>query len=265
MTPRPRFTRFRTAWGLVALLVAAAASAVPAAAQVLKDLPAVHLEYAIQDEASGLPVGTMTIGFETIETKRGPRLQITSTTAYTLTENREKPFEYSEEAELVCNEEGISRFTTSGQALGKERKNTALRVGEHYHVTTEFEGEKTSKTITAGVRRSNLGLFCAGYLEQPLTGSGVFSDFPLLFPVLGDHKPRQRVQEGVMEREVLGRSVPAILTRLNKPTRSRFRMWHSANDLEILLRLEEETPQTTLIYDLIKVNGEPANQSELLD
>ena len=263
MTPRSRFSRLRTIVGLAALSLA---GLVPVAgAQVLKDLPPLKLEYVIVDEASGLPVGSQLVDFQTIETKRGARLQITSESQYTLTKNRQTPFEYAEEAELVCNEEGITRFTTSARAIGKERKNTALRAGRHYHLTTEFEGDKTSKQITADVRRSNFGLFAAGYLDEPLANAGVFSDFPILFPVLGDHRPRQRFQEGTMLRDVLGREVFAILTRLRKPDRTRFRMWHTANELEILLRLEDETPQTTLIYELIKVNDVPANESELLD
>lgn len=263
MTPRPRFPRLRTTVGLATLCFAALTP--PAAAQVLKDLPPLSLEYAILDQASGLPVGTRTVAFQTIETKRGDRLQITSQSRYTITENRQTPFEYAEDVELICNEEGITRFTTSARAIGKERKNVALRTGRHYQVTTEFDGEKSSKQINADVRRSNFGLFAAGYLAEPLSGAGVFADFPLLFPVLGDHQPRQRIQEGVVERDVMGRTVRAIVNRLNKPNRTRFRMWHSANELEILLRLEDETPQTTLIYELIKVNDVPANESELLD
>ena len=263
MTPRPRFSRLRTTVGLAVLSFAGLVPS--AAAQVLKDLPPLKLEYVIMDEASGLPVGTRTVDFQVIETKRGNRLQVTSEAEYTLTKNRQKPFEYSESAELICNEEGITRFSTSARALGKERKNTALRVDRHYHVTTDFEGDKNSKEINADVRRSNFGLFAGGYLAEPLSDGGVFSDFPILYPVLGDHRARQRFQEGIMERDVMGRPVRAILNRLRKPDRTRFRMWHAANELEILLRLEDETPQTTLIYELIKVNDVPANQSELLD
>jgi len=201
-----------------------------------------------------------------VTTKRGPRLEVRARTEYTVTHGRStNPFVYDEEITLICDEVGATRFDATVHALGKEQLHTAVRIGEDYHVSTTFDGNRSSKTITSGVQRTNLGVFCGGYLEVPLDEGPLLANWPLLFPAAADHEGRQKFRESVSPFDVDGREVPAITTRIRRPDESSQRIWNTANDLQILLRMEDRVPQADLLYILANVNGVPATQSELLD
>jgi hypothetical protein len=244
------------------------ATVLPAAgrAQILRELPGVTLEYVILDRATSEPIGKASVSFEPVDTKRGPRLEVRARTEYTVTHGRgDDPFPYDEEVSLICDTTGVTRFDATVHALGKEQIHTAVRIGEDYHVSTTFDGERNSRTITAGVQRTNLGVFCGGYLETPLDQGPLLADWPLLFPAAADHGGRQKFRESTGPIDVGGREVRAITTRIKRGDESSYRIWNSANELQILLRMEDNVPQADLLYILANVNGVPAVESELLD
>jgi hypothetical protein len=235
----------------------------PVEAQVYADLEPVTLEYRITLEDESVPIGSAEISFEPIETKRGPRLQVESMIEYTL--NFDTPFSYREEATLICDDRGPVTFETTAQAGGLERKNSALRMGDDYHVTTDFNGQKHQKTITANVRRTNLGLFCAGYLEEPLDQGKIIEDYPLLYPVGGDHQARQRYQEATVKIPLTAdRGATVFISTMRKVDKKKDRYWHVKNKYQILIRMEESTNYGVMTYELTAVNGVPPEESELI-
>jgi len=251
---------------IAVVLLPAGVLPAPGRAQILRDLPAVTLEYVVLDQATSEPIGTARVGFEPVTTKRGPRLEVRARTEYTVTHGRStSPFVYDEEITLICDEVGVTRFDATVHALGKEQIHTAVRIGEDYHVSTTFGEDRSSRTITSGVQRTNLGLFCGGYLEIPLDEGPLLANWPLLFPAAADHEPRQKFRESVAPFDIGGREVSAIMSRIQRVEESSYRIWNSANDLQILLRMEDSVPQAKLIYILTNVNGVPAAESELLD
>ncbi|MFN8177153.1 MAG: hypothetical protein U0167_04465 [bacterium] len=254
---------------LAALFVAVflIATAGRAAAQVLRDLPALDLRYDLFYGDPAKKVGSASVSFKAIDTPRGRRLEVKSKIEYTLQREQPKaqaPFAYAEEATLLCDQTGVVRFDTSARALGDERVNSAIRIGENYQLTTTFQGKKHTKTITAGVQRTNFGLFAGGYLEKPLDGGDMFEDFPLLYPVGGDHKPRQKFREGIFPFTVGTKQVPAIVTRLDRPNKTTDRIWNAATGPQILIRMEEASNMGKITYELVSVNGVAPDRSALL-
>jgi hypothetical protein len=231
--------------------------------QVLKDLAPVDLEYTLFHGDPAKKVGTARIAFKPIDTPRGRRLEVRARIEYTI--QRATPFAYEEEATLLCDGEGVARFDTIVRALGDERVNTGIRMGGDYQVTSTFRGKKTSKTITAGVQRTNYGLFAAGFLPQSLEGDELFRDYPMLFPAAANHMPRQKFNEGVLP-FVVGpdKQVPAVVTRLDKPNKTSDRLWNAASGHGILLRMEEKSSLGLITYELAAVNGVPPAQSQLV-
>lgn len=236
----------------------------PATAQILKDLPALELEYAIfWGDPDRAVVGSATVTFRPVDSKRGRRLEVNAHTEYKLP--RATPFEYAETVTLVCDGTGVTRFETTAKALGKERVNVAIRQGEDFHVTTEFAGKKHSKTITAGVRRTNFGLFAGGFLAEPLDTGGLMQDFPILYPVGGDHKPRQKVRDAILPFGLPGgKKIRSIQSTIRKPDKSADRIWNTTGDYQILLRMEEKSSLGVLVYELTSVNGQSPDESELI-
>lgn len=248
-------------------LVIAALLLVPGAAagQVYRDLGEIELEYRIHlvEDPEPVPVGTASVAFRPTETKRGPRLSVESTIEYTIA--GDPPLEYFEQASLVCDEVGPVTFETVARALGSERKNTALRRDDDYHLTITFDGTTRQTTITAGVTRTNFGLFCAGYLARPIHEGSLMEDFPLLFPVGGDHQPRQRFREaGFPLRVGKERSVPSIVNALRRLDEKTDRIWNANDERAILLRMDENRSFGLLRYELLSVNGVPVDDTELL-
>ncbi len=252
----------RRTLALVSLTALWALSAGPASAQVLREMEPLELEYAILWGQPREVVGSATLSFVPVDSKRGRRLEVSSRIQYTLP--RATPFEYEETALLVCDEEGVSRFETKATALGKARVNTAFRRGLDYHVTTEFEEKKHSKTITSGVRRTNLGLFAGGFLAERLDEGGILQDYPMLYPVGGDHKPRQKVRDAILPFNLGDRQVRSIQSTIRKPDKTSDRIWNTTGDYQILLRMEEKSSLGVLVYELKSVNGVHPVESELI-
>ncbi len=237
--------------------------ATAAPAQVLRDLPDVELEYALYHGEPAKPVGFATAAFKTIDTPRGKRLEVRVRTEYTLP--RTPPYDYEEEATLLCDAKGVARFETLARALGDERVNTGVRVGEDYQVTTTFRGKKSSTMITAGVQRTNFALFCAAYLQDQLDGPEMFQDFPLLFPVAGTHMARQLFREGVLPFQIAkDREIPASVCRIEAQDKTSDRIFNAAAGHRILVRMEEVSNLGKIVYELVRVNGVPAGESELV-
>ena len=250
---------------LIVWLGAWGVTAAPAVrAQVLKDLSPVDLEYVILNGEPPAPVGTATISFRPVEGPRGRRLEVKAAIRYTIP-REPAPFAYEEESTLLCDATGVAKFETVARAEGDERKNSGLRAGDDYQITTTFQDKKHTYTITSHVQRTNFGMFCAGFLAEPLAGGDFFSDFPMLYPVGGDHKARQRFREAVLPFGVTPtRSVPTIITRVEKQDKTSDRYWNAEDAHEILLRLEETTSFGVMIYRLQSVNGEPVDTTKLL-
>ena len=251
---------------VVALIVAVALgpwAASGARAQVLRDLPAVELEYALYHGEPATKIGSATISFRPTDTPRGRRLEIHSRIQYTVPRNT-TPFAYEEEATLLCDAAGVARFDTIARALGDERMNTGTRIDEDYTVTTTFKGKKHTKTITAGVQRTNVGLFASGFLAHPLTDGEMIEDFALLYPVAADHMARQRFREGVMPFSIGKKQVPCVVTRLDRQNKTSDRLWNTTTGVGMLLRMEESTNFGQIVYELVGVNGVPPEKSELV-
>jgi hypothetical protein len=245
---------------------AAAAAALPflvtnSEGQVLRDLPPLELEYALYHGDPAVGIGSATASFRTIDTPRGKRLEVRARTEYTLP--RTPPYVYEEEATLLCDAKGVARFETVARALGDERVNTGVRMGSEYQVTTTFRGKRNSNTITAGVQRSNFGLYCAAYLDERLDEGGLFDDFPLLFPVAGTHMARQLFREGTLPFQLAkGREIPASLCRLEALDKTSDKIFNTVSGHRLLLRMEETSNLGTIIYELVGVNGVAPAESE---
>ncbi|GJM44921.1 MAG: hypothetical protein DHS20C21_17630 [Gemmatimonadota bacterium] len=248
----------------VALVIAVWAALTPEAqGQVMRELDPIALEYRILWGEPLAPVGSASVAFSPVDTKRGRRLEVESTIQYTLP--RDTPFHYEEESKLVCDEEGVASFETTARALGKERINVAIRMGDDYHVTTTFQDKKKTKTITSGVQRTNFGLFAGGFMDEALNQGDLLRDYPLLFPVGGDHQPRQKYREAVLPFVVSAdKRVRSIVTRIKRPNDDSDRLWNTVEGHQILLRMEEQTTQGLMVYELLSVNGVSAGESEYI-
>lgn len=248
-----------------AVLAATLLGALPgvAAAQVLRELEPIHLEYDIYWGEPVAKVGECSVSFVPTDTKRGRRLEVHAHSRYVLPMTPE--FDYEEECAMTCDSTGVARFQTTARALGQERVNIALRSGADFQVTTTFGDKTTNKTITSGVRQSNFGLFAGAFLPDRLDGDGMLIDYPLLFPVAGDHLARQKYREAVLPFVLAdGTKVPAITTRLKHRDETSDRLWNADKGHQILLKMEQQSPQGILIYRLTSVNGVDPTNSELL-
>src|SRR5262245_34686840 len=97
---------------VVALVVAAALgpwAASGAHAQVMREIPAVELEYALYHGEPATKIGSATLSFRPTDTTRGRRLEIRSHIQYTVPRET-TPFAYEEEATLLCDAAGVARF-----------------------------------------------------------------------------------------------------------------------------------------------------------
>jgi hypothetical protein len=234
----------------------------PGAAQVYKDLAPVDLVYRI--ELDGKRIGDMEISFHPKKTERGPRLEIDMRREYELDLTNEFPYEA--EAHLVCDEEGLRSFTAESTAGELHVKHTGVLAGPDYRITSELQGRVEKKTITSGVRRTNLGMFCAGFLAEPLDEGPVIQDWPWLTPVVADHQPRQLVRESRVLREYPGveGKVPVMMSSLRRLDKNIDKMIHTAEGHQILLELHEQIPYGTLSHILETVNGVVPYESGLL-
>ena len=256
-----RITRWKWLW-LVGLGVVCGLPP-SASAQIYRDLEPVTLTYLIQ--LDGEPVGGMEISFVPSQSPRGPRLDIEMKRHYTLQLTNQ--FSYEAEAHLVCDEEGLRSFTASSTAGDLHVKHTGLLAGPDYQITSELQGRTEKKTITSGVRRTNLGIFCAGFYAEPLGTGTVIQDWPWLAPVVADHQPRQLVREARVVREYPGVEgpVPVYFSRLMRLDGGVDRMTNTAEGHQILLERHEKIPYGTISHVLETVNGVPPQESGLLN
>ena len=238
----------------------------PSSAQVLKDLDDIGLEYQILQKGTDGPVGWMEISFRKVDTRRGQRLKVREEMEYTV--QLTTPYIHRETAELLCDEKGVEKFEAEVTAGGVSNSYTAFRQGRDFHVTATTPGGSRQYTTTSDVRRSNLGLFCAGFLAEPLDDDEIMRDYPLLWPTAGTHFPRQKFRQSVMPFQVgPQRSVSTIISRLPKSSKTpeSDRTWHTNNAHQILVRLEETSDFGLMIYELVAVDGVPVADSEALD
>jgi hypothetical protein len=225
-----------------------------APAQVLVNREPAHLEYEIYFREEPAPVGTCLISFEPIETPVGRRLRVKAETVYDL--DLPSPVHYREKAELLCAGDGLVSYEIEIESGGAVREVQGVREDNEFAVKI-VSGERTiERHVTAGVRRTNYGLFSGSFLEEPLDQDRILRDYPLFFPAAGDHEGRQKIREGIMPYILVrGKPVRAILTTLRKPDETSNRYWHSAEPPQMLLRKEETTGYGILTYVLSTYNG----------
>lgn len=236
---------------LAALLGVATASS----AQVLRDLDPIRLDYRILAGGGPDSVGTAQVSYEFVDTSRGRRLRVEYAMQYVVGD--ENPVTYHEEVTLSCDEKGVEKFEGLRRFGDKEETYSAFRSGIDYHITATRGGQTEQFTGTAGVQRSNVGLFCGGFLEEPLDTDSAFRDYPLLFPAEGRHHPRQKFRTGIMPFQAPSGPVPLIVSFLQRiGTKSKDELWHRHDDHQPLVKMVEsrETGRTT--YELTAVNGE---------
>ncbi len=225
-----------------------------ACAQVLVDREPVALEYEIYFREEPQPVGSCSISFEPIETPDGRRLQVKADIAYDL--ELRTPIHYREKAELFCTGGGLESFDIEIESNDAVRTVHGVRKDHEFAVEIVGGGRTLERNVTAGVRRTNYGLFCGAFLEEPLDQDPMFRDYPLFFPAAGDHEGRQKIREAVMPFiRVRGETVRAVFTKLRKPDETANQYWHSAEPPQMLLRKEETTGYGMLTYVLSTYNG----------
>ncbi len=230
----------------------------PAGAQIYRDLDPVDLVYRISLE--GETVGSLSISFRPEETERGPRLLISAHREYVLP--LATPFVYQGDIELVCDENGLRTFTSMLEAGDQKVKHVGILAGDDYHITTTSEDRQEKKTITSGVRRTNLGHFCAAYLETPIDSGPIMSDWPWLVPAVADHQPRQKVRESRFSHRIGDKRVAVIVSKLRRLDDKTDTMTHAAEGHQIMLELEEWIPFGVLTHTLESVNGVSPAESE---
>jgi hypothetical protein len=243
-------------------VVAAAAGLIgwvaPVTAQVLRDLPPIRLQYDVFLNDAAEPCGSASLSYEFSEGARGRRLEVHALSRYTVGD--EAPIELLHEARLTCDGEGVEKFDGRTRYGGEERRYVGVRIDIDYHVTVH-QGEKvTQRTETAGVQRTNWGLFCGGFLEERLGEGEMMQDYPMLFPSSGRHFPRQKFRSGrVPVTSPSGESFPVIETSFARVEGDWDEAWHRDDPHEILLRMKEHGPLGLVTYELTAVDGKPVD------
>ena len=101
--------------------------------------------------------------------------------------------------------------------------------------------------------------------EEDLAEASIISDFPLLFPVGGDHQPRQKFREGRFLIPISEeKKVAVYLSSLRRLDEKTDRYFHLDNEYMPLIRLEESTNYGVMTYELVSINGEPVTSAEML-
>jgi hypothetical protein len=226
----------------------------PATAQVLRDLPPIRLEYRIYLNEAAEPCGTASVSYDFVDGARGRRLEVHALSRYTVGD--EQPVELLHEARLTCDAEGVEKFDGRTRYGEEERRYVGVRMGIDYHVTVH-QGEKVSqRTETAGVQRTNWGMFCGGFLAEQLSDGELIQDYPMLFPSSGRHFPRQKVRSGrVPVRAPSGESFSVIESSLARLDSDKDQLWHRDDAHEVLLRMKEHGPLGVVTYELASVDG----------
>jgi hypothetical protein len=239
------------------LAAAALLAALPgqgAEAQVLKDLPPIRLEYRVYLNDATDPAGDASISFEPVDTARGRRLEVRGRVQYMVGD--EEPVEYRQEASLTCDAAGVEKFEAFTRYAGEERRYVGTRIGIDYHITVHHSGGTLQKTETAGVQRTNWGLFCGGFLSEPLTEGEMLQDYPMLFPSSGRHFPRQKFRTARVALQLpSNQTISVVETQLARLDSDRDRLWNRDDPHEALIRLEEHGPLGLVTYELAAVNG----------
>lgn len=244
------FPRILTA----AAAVAAFAGTTEAPAQVLRELAPIEMEYEVRIQGAAEPAGTASASFRPVDTRRGRRLEVRTRMDFTLGED--PSVEYHETAVLTCDARGVEKFETVRRFGALEETYLGIRTATDYAITATVGGEVSQKTETGEVQRSNLGLFCGGFLETTLDGGELIVDYPLLFPTQGRHFPRQKVRVETLS--VAGPDGPldVIHSRLRKLGGKRDDLWHRDDEHQALLRMVETADFGTLVISIVTLNGE---------
>jgi hypothetical protein len=243
---------------LTRILTAAAVAVLappPASAQVLRDLDPIELEYEIHVQGESEPAGSASVSFRPVDTRRGRRLEVTFRSDFTVGDEDSK-VAYHETVSLTCDDHGVEKFDTVRRFGDNEEKYLGILTATDYAVTSTVNGEVTRKTETREVLRSNLGLFCGSFLDPPLDEDELIVDYPLLFPALGRHYPRQKVRVGWVTVSRGGEPFTVIHSRLRKLGGKKDDVWHLDDDRQPLLRMVETGDIATLVYSLVTLDGE---------
>jgi hypothetical protein len=127
-------------------------------------------------------------------------------------------------------------------------------------VTVHQVEQVTQRTETAGVQRTNWGLFCGGFLAERIGEGEILQDYPMLFPSSGRHYPRQKFRIGrVPVRSPSGEGFSVIESTLARLDADKDELWHRDHPHEVLLRMKEHGPLGLVTYDLAAVDGAPVD------
>jgi hypothetical protein len=236
---------------VAALVLLAGASG--ARSQVLRDLPPVELEYEIRMEGASEPAGTASVSFRPVDTRRGRRLEVLSRVDFTV--GADAPVEYHETVALTCDGKGVEKFETERRFGASDQRYLGIRTAQGYAITATVGGEVSQKTETGEVQLSNLGLFAGGFLETRLDDDELIVDYPLLFPALGRHYPRQKVRVGSVSLAGPDGPLDVIHTRMRKLGGSKDQLWHLDDEHQVLVRMVETADHGVVVYSLVRLNG----------
>jgi hypothetical protein len=227
-----------------------------APAQVLLDRSPVLLEYAIFLDQGADPIGTAVVSFEPKTTPQGKRLEVRAVEKYTLPAS--SPIQIEDDVLLICDGKGVESFDAKVKVGDTARRHEAVRKGVDYVVKSTMGTKTTEKTITAGVQVTMQGLYCGGFFPKNLRAGALFENFPLLLPSMADHRAGQLVREGAFPVAIRNSDgIPAFVLWLKRLDKNTDKFWLSDDRDQILLRKEQVTDRGTLVYEIVKKNGEP--------
>jgi hypothetical protein len=166
------------------------------------------------------------------------------------------PVEYHETVTLTCDAQGVEKFETERRFGAAEQRYLGIRTAQDYAITATVGGEVSQKTETGEVQRSNLGLFCGGFLEATLQEGELIVDYPLLVPALGRHYPRQKVRVGSVTVAAPDGPLPVIHSRLRKLGGAKDDLWHRDDEHQALIRMVETADFGTVVWSLVGLNGQ---------
>jgi len=241
---------------VLVLLILPLVTAFGARAQVFLERSPVHLEYAIFLDQGPDPIGSAVVSFEPKTTPQGKRLEVRVLEKYTLPAS--SPMHVEDSVVLICDGKGVESFDATVKVGDNQRRHEAVRKGVDYVVKSTLGTKTTEKTITAGVQCTMQGLYCGGFFPKNLRAGALFENFPLLLPSMADHRAGQLVREGAFPIGIRNsEGIPAFVLWLKRLDKNTDKFWLSDDRDQILLRKEQVTDRGTLVYEIVKKNGEP--------
>lgn len=236
------------------MAIGVAAAPLAGRAQVLRELDPIDLRYVIRLEAAPDSIGSATVSFRPVDTPRGRRLQVKAVIDIGVGKDPVVP--YHEEATLSCDAKGLEKFESARTFGEQDEKYLGVRTGDKYAVTATVNGKTAQTTQSGQVSRSNLGLFCGGFLDMPLNEGNVIIEYPMLLPARGELEYRQRVRTASVRIATADAPITVIHTRLLAKRGKGNDVWNLDDEHEPLIRMIDHEDFGTVIYSLAERDGE---------